>query len=126
MNVEEKLKEAYATARNYPELAAKLIDAGILSYTVEVAAGLMFYRLANGETIFHGNNAEAHSIATTFNHDEVVKTIRDNQQGKTTYPEFMEGIANAGVRFYEATLQGDRKRVTYMGTGGFYEEEIPL
>ena len=37
----------------------------------------------------------------------------------------MDAIAKSGVRFYEATLQGT-KRVTYIGTGGYYEEEIPV
>ncbi|MDN3550402.1 DUF1398 family protein [Mucilaginibacter aquaedulcis] len=126
MSVEEKLKTAYATAKSYPELAAKLIDSGILSYTVEVAAGLMLYRLADGETIFHDSDIEPKVIAARFNTEQVIKAIRDNQQGKSTFPEFMDAIATAGVRFYEATLNGDQKRVTYMGSGGFYQEEIPL
>lgn len=126
MSVEEKLKTAYATAKSYPELAAKLIDSGILSYTVEVAAGLMLYRLADGETIFHDSDIEPKVIAARFNTEQVIKAIRDNQQGKSTFPEFMDAIAAAGVRFYEATLNGDQKRVTYMGSGGFYQEEIPL
>ena len=37
----------------------------------------------------------------------------------------MDAIAKSGVRFYEATLIGT-KRVTYIGTGGYYEEEIPV
>lgn len=126
MSVEEKLKDAYATAKNYPELAAKLIESGILSYTVEVAAGLMLYRLADGKTIFHDSDASPKAITAQFNTEQVIKAIRDNQQGRSTFPEFMEAIAVAGVRFYEATLNGDKRRVTYMGSGGFYEEEIPL
>jgi hypothetical protein len=63
MSVEEKLKDAYATAKNYPDLAAKLIESGILSYTVEVAAGLMLYRLAHGETVFHDSDARHKAIA---------------------------------------------------------------
>jgi len=42
------------------------------------------------------------------------------------YPEFMERIARSGVYFYEATLNGENKRVTYIGKGGAYEEHIPL
>jgi len=126
MSVHEKLKNAYATAQNYPDLATKLIESGILSYTVEVAAGLMLYRLAHGETIFHDSDIEPKVIAAQFNQEQVIKAIHDNQQGKSTFPEFMDAIAAAGVRFYEATLNGDQKRVTYMGSGGFYEEEIPL
>ena len=37
----------------------------------------------------------------------------------------MNEIAEAGVLFYEATLNGQNKRVTYIGIGGSYEEQIP-
>ena len=64
-------------------------------------------------------------IADTFNQEKTIQAIRNNQQGKTDYPTFMTQISEAGVRFYEATLTGANKRVTYIGSGGFYEETIP-
>ncbi|RYU88000.1 DUF1398 domain-containing protein [Mucilaginibacter terrigena] len=125
MTNEEKLQEAYATAKNYPDLAAKLAAAGIQSYVVDVATKAILYRLNDGVTILHNNGTDAVAIARDFNRELVIKAIRDNQQGKTTYPHFMQGIADAGVRIYEATLTGSNKRVNYIGLGGFYEEQIP-
>lgn len=126
MNTAEKIQAAYASAKNYPDLAAKLIVAGILSYTVDVSSRTIIYRLAAGETHLHESTTGPFPINQNFNRDLTVKAIRDNQQGKTTYPQFMEDIANAGVRFYEATLNGNAPRVTYIGIGGFYDEKIPL
>ncbi|TSD64931.1 DUF1398 domain-containing protein [Inquilinus sp. KBS0705] len=126
MKTEEKVQQAYATAKNYPDLAAKLAAVGIESYTVEVSTTAIIYRLSGGETLLHNNsNVAPRMIGLNFNRAQVIQAIRDNQQGKTNFPEFMQGIADAGVRFYEATLIGNNKRVNYIGLGGFYEELIP-
>lgn len=126
MTTSEKIQVAYAAAKNYPDLAAKLLAAGILSYTVDTATSLIIYRVDNGEVHLGGHASEPLTIALNFDEALTIKAIRENQQGKTTYPQFMQGIAEAGVRFYEASLKTDRPKVTYIGIGGFYEEEIPL
>ena len=126
MALADEIKAAHATARNYPDLADKLIYAGILSYTVDVATGTILYRLQNGALHLQTSNAAAREIAPAFNEALTITAIRDNQQGKTDYSGFISSIAQAGVRFYEATLNGNSKRVTYIGTGGFYEEMIPV
>lgn len=126
MFIAEKIQAAYSSAKNYPDLAAKLLAAGVSSYTVDTSSSLVIYRIA-GEDIFLGGHArEPLTIAHRFDELLTIKAIRDNQQGKTTYPEFMQGIAAAGVRFYEASLKTERPKVTYIGIGGFYEEEIPM
>ena len=48
MNIAEEIKDAYTGAKNYPDLAQRLINAGIQSYTVDVATGIILYRLENG------------------------------------------------------------------------------
>jgi uncharacterized protein YbcV (DUF1398 family) len=126
MTTEEKIQTAYKTAKNYPELVRMLISAGIHSYTVDVPTGTILYRLPEAESHLHLSSAEPRQIENNFNEGLTVKAIRDNQQGKSDYPTFMNDIAKAGVRFYEATLSGERKRVTYIGRGGYYEEQIPV
>lgn len=124
--MKEKIKQVYASSKTYPELVSKLIGIGVESYTVDTATSTILYRFANGENFIQSHGTENRNIAVTFNNKETVQAIRNNQQGKTDYPTFMSDIAKAGVRFYEATLTGNKKRVTYIGTGGFYEELIPL
>jgi uncharacterized protein YbcV (DUF1398 family) len=125
MELNEKIQKAYKGVKNYPMLVKKLLAIKVKSYTVDVATGTILYRFSKGRQVMHAGTAER-SIASTFHKEQTIQAVRDNQAGKTGYPEFMDGIAGAGVRFYEATLNGDDKRVTYIGAGGFYEEKIPV
>ncbi len=118
------IQVAQQKATNYPDLVSKLIAIGIQSYTVDVVTGTVLYRLANGENILHFNNA-ARNIEAIFSEEKTVQAIRNNQQGKTDFPTFMNEIASAGIRFYEATLNGNNKHVTYIGSNGSYQEMIP-
>ncbi|WP_338875489.1 DUF1398 family protein [Spirosoma sp. SC4-14] len=126
MNALDKIHQAYATARTYPDLAQKLIEASVQSYTVDVSSGIILYHLPNGQTAIHAKTANPRPIANTFSQELTIKAIRDNQQGKTDYPTFMTDIAEAGVRFYDAILTGPSKRVVYIGIGGSYDELIPI
>jgi hypothetical protein len=121
----EQINEAYQTATSYPNLVAKLISIGVQSYTGEVSTGIRLFRFNVGVHELHLQNNIARNVNDDFNFDLTVNAIKDNQQGKTTFPEFLNEIAKAGVRFYEATFTGNL-RVTYIGAGGFYEEAIPL
>lgn len=123
MNVQ--IQQAYQEAKNYPDLAAKLLILGVRSYTVETSSGTVLYRTLPGEFILHHGEANR-SISLNFNSEATVQAIRDSQARKINYDGFMEAIALAGVRFYEATLEGSSPRVTYVGNGGFHEEGIPL
>jgi len=123
--MEEQLADVYKTATNYPDLVFKLITIGVQSYTVEVGAGSMLYRFDGGEHVLHGQPVVVRQVAGQLNEALVIQALKANQQGKTTYPEFLNDIAQAGVLLYEATLTGNL-RVTYIGAGGFYEEVIPL
>ena len=126
MSIEETIRQAYETAKNYPDLAQKLVDAGVQSYSVEVSSGIIIYRLADGETVLHQNKMKPLMLALAFDSNLTIKAIHDNQEGKSDYPGFMNAIANAGVRFYDAILTGPNKRVIYIGIGGNYEEKIPI
>ncbi|NHM07851.1 DUF1398 domain-containing protein [Flavobacterium sp. CYK-4] len=119
-----KINACYQAATSYPDLARRLREIGMESYTVDTATGTILYRFAQGENVLHLGNANR-EIAMSFSEDLTIQAVRNNQQGKTDYAGFMDEIAQAGVRFYEATLIGPRKRVTYIGSGGFYEELIP-
>lgn len=125
MTKNDQIKQCYSEASNYPDLAKRLNQIGVVSYTVDTASSAILYRFAEGENILHEGNENPRAIATAFDKQKTYDAIKANQQGKSDYPEFMKQIADAGVRFYEATLTGDNKRVTYIGIGGFYEEEIP-
>ncbi|MEO6547166.1 MAG: DUF1398 family protein [Ferruginibacter sp.] len=125
MVLAEQIQDAYQHATTYPDLVFKLISLGVQSYTVDVATGITLYRFDGGVQELHQQSSVARNLADTFSYDLTVKAVKDNQEGKTDYPGFMKDIAKAGVRFYEATFTGNL-RVTYIGIGGVYEEEIPV
>ena len=123
-NILLPLQEVGRIAKSYPELVEGMVNLGIQSYTVDVATGTTIYRIADGEFAIKEGNAER-AIASAFDNDATVQAIKDSQAGKINYTEFMDAIAASGVRFYESTLIG-KPRATYIGAGGYYEEEIPL
>jgi len=125
MDYNDQIADCYKTASNYPDLAKRLSQIGVESYTVDTATSILLYRFGEGKTVLHAGNDEARIIQGNFDEQKTIDAVRNNQQGKTDYPGFMDEIASAGVRFYEATLNGTNQRVTYIGTGGFYEESIP-
>lgn len=125
MEYADKIKVCYQAAVNYPDLAKRLGEIGIESYTVDTASGTILYRFKNGAHSLQVGNSTVRFVNDSFNEQKTIQAVRNNQQGKTDYPGFMNEIGEARVRFYEATLIGQRKRVTYIGTGGFYEEMIP-
>lgn len=125
MELHDKIQNAYKVSKNYPELAKALLEAGVQSYTVDVSTGIILYRFLEGTNIMHEGNGTIRSIHQKFDLEHTTQTLRNSQHGKITYPEFIDGIAKSGVRFYEATLNGNKKRVTYIGVGGTYEELIP-
>ena len=124
MELNEQITACYKAASNYPDLAKRLSQIGAESYTVDTASGTILYRFDGGENVLHHGNILPRTIAENFNEEKTIQAVRNNQQGKTDFPGFMNEIAAAGVRFYEATLSGN-KRVTYIGISGFYEEMIP-
>jgi uncharacterized protein YbcV (DUF1398 family) len=126
MELYYEIQKAYKSARNYPDLAQSLIGIGIQSYTVDVVTGIILYRFVEGNNVIHADEVQSRQVAVRFDERLTIQAIRSNQQGVTTYPQFMDEIAKAGVRFYEATLNGSNKRVTYIGAHGQYEETIPV
>lgn len=126
MTIDEKIHEAYRKSNNYPELVMMLIEAGIQSYTVDVATDIKLYRLSDHSTVLHSEQKAPRNIAETIDVDQVKVCLKATQARQMSYAEFMPAIAAAGVRFYDAVLAGPNKRVNYIGNGGNYEEQIPI
>jgi len=122
----DQINDAYTGATSYPEIVRNLIALGIESYTVDAATDVTVFRLGNGETVARYSNSEFRAPAKEFDPNEVKAAIVQNQKGESDFQGFMDHIARAGVRIYEATLNGDNKRVEYFGIGGSHVEAIPI
>jgi uncharacterized protein YbcV (DUF1398 family) len=125
MELRDQVLALYTKAKSYPELAKGFLELGMLSYTVEVSSGICLYRFSEGKQVIHRSGAALRKVSVDFSGQATINAIRNNQQGRSTYPQFMDEIASAGVLFYEATLTGER-RVTYIGRYGDYTEKIPI
>jgi len=126
MTIDEKIHLAYRDSNNYLELVQMLIAAGVQSYTVDVATDIKLYRLVDHSTVLHSETKASRPIAETIDVARVQECIKASQSRQMSYADFMPAIADAGVRFYDAVLVGDHKRVNYIGNGGNYEEIIPI
>ena len=126
MTIDQKIHNAYQLSNNYVELVQMLIDAGIQSYTVDVATDIKLYRLTDHSTVLHSETKTPRHVADNINVARVQECIKASQSRQMSYADFMPAIAEAGVRFYDAVLVGDNKRVDYIGNGGHHEEQITL
>ncbi len=59
-----------------------------------------------------------------FNQEALIKALRINQAGESTFPEFLKSAWEAGIVSYDVDF--DRHKVTYFGVHGeAYIEEYP-
>ena len=121
-----QINSAYVGAASYPEIVRRLIELGVESYTVDAVTDVTVFRLAGGNTVVRYSNEEFRIPAKAFDAAGVKNAIVANQKGESDYNGFMDHIARAGVRLYEATLIGDNKRVEYLGISESHVEAIPL
>ncbi len=122
----DQINKAYVGATSFPEIVRNLIALGIESYAVDAATDLTIFRLAGGKTVARYSNAEFRVPAKNFDPGEVRNAIVANQNGESDYHGFMDHIARAGARLYEATLTGENKRVEYFGISESLMEGIPI
>lgn len=126
MELKDQIQKIYQVSKSYPELVKAFIQMGMLSYTVHVATRTILYRFSDGRHVIHEGDVRPVNPNEKFDKALTIQAVKDTQAGKTNYPEFMDAIIASGVQFYEVTLTGDNKRVTYIGVGGEYEEKIPF
>ncbi|MBK7934580.1 MAG: DUF1398 family protein [Acidobacteria bacterium] len=122
----DQINNAYVGATSYPDIIRSLISLGVASYTAEAATDVTVFRLAGGITVVRYSNSESRVPTRDLDAAEVKNAILANQQGRSDFKGFMDQIARAGVRFYEATLIGDNRRVEYFGIGDSHVEAISI
>lgn len=122
-NKAQAIETARASATSYPDLANKLKAIGITGYLFEVASQIVIYRY-NDDSIFIENRAETRNLQVNlqFNRDAVIQAIRDNQKGLTDFPTFLQQIAAAGIKAYDADFA--EMVVSYFGTRDVHVEAI--
>ena len=127
-NVQEAQKGALSIrprVGGFPVLAEVLRQAGVRRNHWFLPAGESLYLTDLGAVVSQGVPLVSWLVdVPTFDGEAVVRAIRADQAGESTFPEFLESIWRAGVVRYEADFDG--RTVSYYGSDGTnYVEAYP-
>ena len=109
----------------FPVLAEVLRQAGVQMNRWSLPACQSIYVMEGGAVVQQGTPlvTGTHEIPK-FDREALIKALRTDQEGLSTFPEFLEASWKAGVIGYDADFV--RRRVTYYGaTGETYIEDYP-
>lgn len=113
-----------AGVQPFPVTVARMIEAGVERYTVDLVAGDHRVYGHDGsvqDVPLHGASLD---VAASFNRTGIQAAILNAQQGRIVYPQFLARAAAAGIASYTAFLDG--QRVVYTGRlGASHTEPFP-
>ncbi len=130
--ITEKLTEAQKYAMSirpkvggFPVLAEVLRQAGVQMNRWSLPSCQSVYLMKEGSVVQQGTPlvTGTHEIPK-FDRDALIAAIRTDQEGRSTFPEFLQSAWKAGVIGYDADFTG-RKVMYYGSTGESYLEEYP-
>lgn len=109
----------------FPYLAECLRGAGVLKNVWTLPAGQStFWTVAGVISLTNAPMLTGFQEVATFDREALIKALRADQAGKTTFPEFLSATWEAGVIDYEANFE--KRIVTYRGAQGEeYVEAYP-
>ena len=130
--IADKLTEAQKFAMSirpkvggFPVLAEVLRQAGVQMNRWSLPSCQSVYLMKEGSVVQQGTPliTGTHEIPK-FDRDALITAIRTDQEGRSTFPEFLQAVWKAGVVGYDADFAG--RKVTYYGSlGESYLEEYP-
>ena len=109
----------------FPYLAEALRQAGVTAYYFDVASSSVIYATAHGDVLQPGALLRSEKIVVPpFDEAALIRALRIDQSGESTFPEFVEATLQAGVFRYEVNTVA--RTCTYIGVHGeAYVEEYP-
>lgn len=109
----------------FPYLAECLRSAGVSLNTWHLPSCQSLYVTKLGTVMSQGAPLlTGMSEVPHFNRDALVRALRTDQEGKSTFPEFLQSTWRAGVIKYEVDFES--RQCTYFGVGGEkYVEDYP-
>jgi uncharacterized protein YbcV (DUF1398 family) len=109
----------------FPVLAEVLRQAGARMNRWSLPSCQSVYIMNEGSIVQQGTPlvTGSHEIPK-FDREAVIAAIRTDQEGRSTFPEFLAATWNAGVTGYDADFVN--RKVSYYGVNGeSYVEEYP-
>lgn len=112
-------------AGGFPVLAEVLRQAGAKFNRWHLPACQSVYVMVEGNVVQMGTPlVTGTSAIPDFNKEALIKALRKDQEGRGTFPEFLQSTWEAGVVSYEVDFNA--RRVSYYGANGeSYVEEYP-
>ncbi len=109
----------------FPVLAEVLRQAGAKMNRWSLPSCQSVYIMNDGAVVQQGTPLVTgpHEIPR-FDREALIAAIRTDQEGKSTFPEFLTATWNAGVTSYDADFV-NRKVIYYGVNGESYAEEYP-
>lgn len=116
-NLQAAMQKAMAgrpAVGGFPYLAETLRAAGVKINEWNLPSCQSLYITDNGPVVMQGLPlVTGLADVPAFNKDAVIHALREDQAGRTTFPDFLVAIWNAGVVRYIADFSG--RQVTYFG-----------
>lgn len=100
----------------FPEVVGKLMGVGVESYHTDLYRREHTYYLPDGDSHVEPLEVLPTPIAQEFSAQGVADAVRDSQQGKIKYREFLTRITAAGAVRYFVYLTG--RCAVYIGRDG--------
>ena len=127
-NLEAALQRGIAGRPNvagFPYLAETLRRAGVTRNIWVLPACQSFYLTGLGPVVMQGGAlVSSPADVPAFDREALIKALRNNQAGNSTFPEFLAASWRAGVVSYEVDFAA--RNVVYRGCRGEeYLEEYP-
>jgi uncharacterized protein YbcV (DUF1398 family) len=122
--IAECMKLSFASTP-FPQVVQKLAGAGVRSYNADlVRLRKTYYDAANATAEEAMPLTASPPISASFDKPGVAATVRDIQQGRIGYPEFLRRIMAAGCAHYSVYI-GGRKAIYFGRDGDFHIEDFP-
>jgi len=109
----------------FPYIAEVLRQAGVTHNTWSLPSCQSIYDLEDESIVQPGIPlVQDMSDIPHFDQDALIRSLRADQAGESTFPEFLRAAWNAGVIWYQVDFLS--RKVTYKGARGeTYEESYP-
>ena len=106
----------------FPEVVARLIEAGVESYCADLVRGEKTFYMPSGENYTVKSKLPVTAVADEYSEAGVVAAIRGAQTDTIRYPEFLRQARAAGTVAYWVFLTG--QRAVYLGRRGEIHVEL--
>jgi uncharacterized protein YbcV (DUF1398 family) len=109
---------------SFPEVVARLLDAGVERYQADLIRSTKTFYLPSGESEVIACHEVGVAPATQFSTAAIEAAVRASQRQEILYREFCRRVASAGCVGYFVSLPG-RRAVYYGRTGETHVEHFP-